>query len=106
MHKEVKKVMLTRPKLIFSYPKRYSPFLSSPSSDNSKCLKHLREETNFMFSITCHPHYEKRTKVITKTMYQIFRSLIYGKPRVWEDFFIHIEFFFHRVVKFSNFHTP
>ena len=59
-----------------------------------------------MFPITYHPHPDEQTKMIKRTLYHMLRYFIFGKSKVWEDLFLHIDFFLTYIVNFSTSHTP
>ena len=62
--------------------------------------------TKLLFSTTCHPETDGKTKVVHRTLAQMLRCLISRNQRVSENLLPHIEFSYNRVVNSTTSHTP
>ena len=54
-----------------------------------------------LFSTTCHPQTDGRTKVVNRTLSQLLRCLLGKNLKTWEECLPHAEFACNRVVKSS-----
>ncbi|RDY14774.1 hypothetical protein CR513_00107, partial [Mucuna pruriens] len=82
-------------------PNRYSKFL-----DHFWRTLWSKLDTKLLFFTTCHPQMDGQTKVINGTLSQLLRCFIGRILKSWEEWLLHIEFAYNRIVNTITSHSP
>nr|KYP47298.1 Transposon Ty3-I Gag-Pol polyprotein [Cajanus cajan] len=74
------------------------------SDRDTKFLSHFwktfwsRLETKLLFSTTCHPQTDGKIEVVNRSLSTMLRAVLKGNHKSWDEYLLHIEFAYNRVV--------
>nr|KYP40143.1 Transposon Ty3-I Gag-Pol polyprotein [Cajanus cajan] len=54
--------------------------------------------TKLLFSTTCHPQIDGQTKIVNRSLSIMIRAVLKGNPKSWDEYLLHIEFGYNKVV--------
>jgi len=83
---------------LHGFPKTIMPDRDAKFHSHFRKTLWAKLGTKLFFSTTCHPHTDGQTEVVNRSLSILFRALLKGNHKSWDEYLPHVEFTYHRGV--------